>query len=144
MSLHVSITFDTITSAEGHGDCCFKPSSSMKFNFFLTTTWYARKSNGSGAAASQQYSMNYASLLLLIICAQLFIILGEHKVQNNCSIHFLSLLSMDVSVGSVPRFFDSCVAPQELPSSGFLRSSEPPALLYTLPMTVFFFSCAFS
>lgn len=132
------------TSVEIHGDCCFKPSSSMKFNLFLTTMWYAaRKSNGSRTAASQQYPMNYVSLLVLIICAQLSIILGEHKTQNNWSIHFISLLFIDISVGSVPRFFDSWVAPLLL-SSVFLRISEPPALLYTLHMTGFFFSCTCS
>lgn len=93
--------FDTITSVEDHGDCRFKPSSSMKFNFFLTTMWYARKSDGSRAVVSQKYSMYYTSLLLLILYAQLFITFGEHKVQNNCSIHFLSLFCMDISVGSI-------------------------------------------
>lgn len=40
---------------------------------------------------------------ILVISVQLFIILGEDKVQNNCSVHFLSLLSTDISAGSIPR-----------------------------------------
>lgn len=135
--------FDTITSVEEHGNCFLKPSSSMKLNFFLSTMWYARKSNGSRTVASQQYSMNYASLLLLIIRAQLFIIPGEHKVRNNCSVGFLSLLSIHIPVGSVPRFFDSCVAPPLL-SSVFLRSSKPPAPLYILSPSLAFSLAALS
>lgn len=44
-------------------------------------------------------------IAILIIPVQLFIILGEDKVQNNCSVHFLSFLSVDISAGSVPRLF---------------------------------------
>lgn len=52
----------------------------------------------------------YTLLLLLIICAYIFIILGGDKKQSNCSINFLSLFSMDISVELVPRFFDSGAA----------------------------------
>lgn len=69
---------------------------------------------------------------ILVISVQLFITLGEDKVQNNCSVHFLSLLSMDISAGSVPRLFSLLGFPTSFQFS--LSGSEPPPLLCTLPV----------
>lgn len=49
--------------------------------------------------------MCYILLRLLITCAHIFIILGGDKKKSNCSINFLSIFSMDISVELVPRFF---------------------------------------
>lgn len=127
------------TSVEHHGDCWLKPSSSMNL---LTAMWYARKSKRSRTAVSQQYSTNYASLLLLIRRAQLFIILGEHKVQKNCSIHFFSLFSVDISVGSILHILFLCGSTTlEIWLSMKLWTTT---LVLTVPMTAFPFSCASS